>query len=237
MVVSASDPCVERDLPPRVAHLGPEVVPVQVAEFVAPRCRASQRKNGVLGLTDIRTEVLPGLEVNILDDVGGVDPTLEPRVEPEAHHPAQPRSVPLHQLRPAPGVACGGLLHQGLVIARFYRHLVHHDTLIGAKEARVTATGRKKCRGQVPRPRDAGAREPSLLVGRPRERVGWTTPVPHPAGSRVSPIARLTPGGRQSSGPGPGLPHMHVISGPTGARPDWDLQPAWQIVLRRPLSV
>ena len=61
--------------------------------------------------------MLPGLEANILDDVGGVNPTLEPRVEPEAHHPAQPRSVPLHQLRPALGVAGGGLFHQVLDIA------------------------------------------------------------------------------------------------------------------------
>jgi hypothetical protein len=61
--------------------------------------------------------VLPGLEANILDDVGGVNPTLEPRVHPEAHHPAQPRSVPLDEFRPAPRVAGGGLLDKFLDIA------------------------------------------------------------------------------------------------------------------------
>src|SRR5262249_25192331 len=151
-------PLIERDLPPRVPHPGPEVVPVQVPELV-PRDRAEPEEEWCVGLIDIRTEVPPGLEANILDDVGGVDPALEPRVQAEAHHPAQPRSVPLDQLRPASGVAGGGSLHQGLVIARFSRHLLPPDIIIGARAARVTATGRKT-RGHAPRCTTAAIENP-----------------------------------------------------------------------------
>ena len=89
---------------------------MQVSKLV-PRDRAKPDEEWSVGLRHIGTEVLPGLEANILDDVRGIDPALKPRVQPEAHHPAQPRSVPLHQLRPASGVAGGGLFHQVLDIA------------------------------------------------------------------------------------------------------------------------
>src|SRR5262249_31430702 len=75
----------------------------------------------------------------------GVHPTLEPRVQPEAYHPAQPRSVPLHQLRPAPGVAGGGLLDKSLDIAGVGTHGDHHTTLIGARAALVTEYVEKTC--------------------------------------------------------------------------------------------
>ncbi len=129
-VAPGKRPLVERDLPPRVPHLGPEMVAVQVTELV-PGDRAKPEEERGVGLLDIGTEVLPRLEADILDDVGGVDPTLKPRVEPEAHHPAQPRPVPPHQLRPAFGVAGGGQFHQVLDIARVGSHRDHHTILIG----------------------------------------------------------------------------------------------------------
>src|SRR5262249_2240796 len=107
--------------------------------------RAEPEEEWGVGLTDIGTEVLPGLEEDILDDVGGVHPTLEPRVQPEAYHPAQPRSVPLHQLRPAPGVAGGGLLDKSLDIAGVGTHGDHHTTLIGARATLVTESVEKAC--------------------------------------------------------------------------------------------
>ena len=46
-------------------------MPVQVTELV-PRDRAEPEEEWGVGLTDIGTEVLPGLEANVLDDVGRV---------------------------------------------------------------------------------------------------------------------------------------------------------------------
>ena len=66
--------------------------------------------------------MLPGLQADLLDDVGGVDPPLEPRVEPEGHHPAQPRPVPLQERLPARGVTGGGQSHQFLDIAAIGWH-------------------------------------------------------------------------------------------------------------------
>ena len=136
-------PLVERDLPPRVPHLGPEVVPVQVAQLV-PGDRAEPEEERDVGLLDIGAEVLPGLEADILDDVGGVDPTLEPRVQPEAHHPAQPRPVPLHA---APPSSRGRRRRPVSPVPRHRligRHGDHHTILIVARAGLVTGNCEKR---------------------------------------------------------------------------------------------
>jgi hypothetical protein len=114
------------------------MMPVQVAKFV-PSDRAEPEEEWGVRLHHIGTEVLPRLEANILDDIGWVNPTLEPRVQAKAHHPAQPRSVPLHQLRPAQRVAGGGLFQQVRDIARVRRHGDYHNSLIVTRGGLVTA--------------------------------------------------------------------------------------------------
>ena len=59
---------------------------------VWPGDRAKPEEERGVGLLHVRAEVLPGLQAHVLDDVGGIDSPLQPRVEPKAHHPAQPRT-------------------------------------------------------------------------------------------------------------------------------------------------
>jgi hypothetical protein len=91
-------------------------MPMHVPKLV-PRDRAEPEEERRVRLLHVGIEELPRLEANVLDDIGWVNPTLESRVETEVHHRAQPQSVPLHQLRPAHGVARGSLLHQLINVA------------------------------------------------------------------------------------------------------------------------
>ena len=82
-----------------------------------------------------------GVEVGLLDHVGGVDPALEAAVEPQGDHPPQPVAVPRQQLRPGPLVAPRGLLDQAVDVAvpRWRGHTTHHIPLTGTAPGSGTA--------------------------------------------------------------------------------------------------
>jgi hypothetical protein len=70
------------------------------------------RLAGVLG------QASGGIEERLLDHVGGVDPALQPRVEPQDGHLAQPGPVPLQELPPELLVSVSSPLDQAGDLAR-----------------------------------------------------------------------------------------------------------------------
>ena len=44
-------------------------------------------------LADVLGQAASGLEVRVLDHVGGINPSLEPAVHAQRHHPSQPLTV------------------------------------------------------------------------------------------------------------------------------------------------
>ena len=67
-------------------HLGSQVLPVQGHQPLAgdqPQPQEDRDRR----VRDILTGAPGDVEVGLLQDVGGIDPPLEPPIEPQAHHP------------------------------------------------------------------------------------------------------------------------------------------------------
>ena len=82
---------------------------------------AEPEEEGHLGPCGVFGESRGGVEVRLLDHVGGVDPPLEAAVEPQCDHPAEPGAVGIEQVRPGLPVAFGGpphLFRHGRVVYR-----------------------------------------------------------------------------------------------------------------------
>ena len=86
-------------------------------------------KEGCPRLLHIIAQVLPGLDVDILDDVGRIDPAAKAPVEPEGDQPAQTFPVLGQQFHPARRIALGGSLQQSVNLVRFRGHRVHNDVI------------------------------------------------------------------------------------------------------------
>ena len=72
----------------------------------------SQRNTGSLGSLEIAVDPLLQVEEAVLKHVGGVDSTLEPRVQAQLDHPAQAVAVPLEQLGERAAIAGSKPLNQ-----------------------------------------------------------------------------------------------------------------------------
>ena len=100
-------PAVDRHLAPRVAHLGTQVVAMDLAQLVA-RDAPQPEEERHRGPPEIGPQVLPGLQVGVLEHVGRIDAPLEPLIQAEGDHAAQPRTAPAHeasQLSASPSAA------------------------------------------------------------------------------------------------------------------------------------
>src|SRR5262249_15016412 len=106
-----------RHLAPRVAPLGAQVMAMQLAQRVAGDA-AEPEEEGDLGPVQVRSQVAPGLEVSLLEDVGGIDAPLQPRIEAEGDHPAQPIAGPPHDGLPTLAVARRREPQELIVLAR-----------------------------------------------------------------------------------------------------------------------
>ena len=95
---------VQRDLPAGVAHLGAQVVPVQLHQPLADH-QAEPEEQRELRIAEVLLQPLGHLDVRLLDHVRGVEPSLQARVEADLDHPAQAIAVALEQgvqRRPVP---------------------------------------------------------------------------------------------------------------------------------------
>ena len=127
---SSADVVVSARAPPwidtsaRVAHLGTEVVPMELAQLVAGDAPQPEEK-GHRGLLEIRLQVPPGFQIRILHDVGGIDAPLEAPIKTECDHAAQPLATLADQGLPAAGIAGGGP-QELIAFARFLGHRGDH---------------------------------------------------------------------------------------------------------------
>ena len=118
---------VERDLAGDVAHLGAEVLAVHPHEPLAgeepqPEEERHVRLPGVLGQPG------GGVDVGLLDDIGGIDPALQAAVEPQRDHPPQAVARPHQQGAPGRLVPLCRPPEQASRLARFAGHgSVHGD--------------------------------------------------------------------------------------------------------------
>src|SRR5262249_30096743 len=108
-----------------------QVMAMQLAHLVAGDAPQPEEERD-LGPVEIRSQAPPGLEVGILEDVGGIDPSLEPLIQPEGDHPPQPRAAAVDQGLPAPAVARGGEPEELVVLARFLWHQGHPSRFAAA---------------------------------------------------------------------------------------------------------
>jgi hypothetical protein len=77
-------------------------------------------------LAHVLRQSSPGFQVRLLENVGGVDPPLQPLVEAQGHHAPQPIGVPREQLAPPPGVSRGRQPEEVIRLARVLCHALSH---------------------------------------------------------------------------------------------------------------
>jgi hypothetical protein len=116
---------VEPDLPARVADLRPQVAAVQERQSLA-HDEPQPEEEGHVGLAKVFGKSGHRLDVGFLDHVGGGDSPLEPAVQAQGDHPAQPLAVAVEQgaprLRIARRRAVEQPAHLAGVFGRFDAH-------------------------------------------------------------------------------------------------------------------
>lgn len=102
---------IDGDLSARIPRLGGEMAPVGVAELLRRKPpEPEEERSG--RVPEVLPEPLRSLEEDLLEDVRGIDPRLEPGVEADLHHASQSvpmrakeageERLPLHLVREAP---------------------------------------------------------------------------------------------------------------------------------------
>ena len=122
---------LDRHLAPGVAPLGAQVMAMELAHLVAGDAPQPEEE-GDLRPVQVRSQVPPGLEVSLLEDVGGIDPPPQPGIEAEGDHPPQPIAAPPHQGLPARAIARRGEPQELVLLARLLRHRSHQQSLPAA---------------------------------------------------------------------------------------------------------
>ena len=79
-----------------------------------------------VGLSRVVGQPPGGIEVRLLEDVGGIDPPLEASIEPQGNHAAQPGAAAIEERLPRELVAPRGSLDQTSRLARWIRGRHHH---------------------------------------------------------------------------------------------------------------
>jgi hypothetical protein len=111
---------VQRHLAAGVAHPRAQVMPVQPQQLL-PGEEAQPEEERHRPLGQVLGQAVGGLQVGILDDVGGVDAALQPAVQAQGDHAAQPLAVPFQQRPPALRVPPGRSLEQPVRFVRVSR--------------------------------------------------------------------------------------------------------------------
>jgi hypothetical protein len=88
-----------------VPGLGSQVAPVQGLERLGRQEPQPEEQRHRRRFAEILRQAAGGLQVGVLDHVGGIDPPLEPAVQAEHHHPPQPVPVPGQHRAPGRTVA------------------------------------------------------------------------------------------------------------------------------------
>ena len=116
-------PAMERDLLAGVAHLGAQVVAMDVGQPLAgdqPEPEVERHGRGVAGVLG---EPLADVEIGLLEDVGRIDPAGEPAVEPQADHPPEPLAIAVEERGQRRLVAGQGAAEEKIrVVARRIGH-------------------------------------------------------------------------------------------------------------------
>ena len=90
-------PFVQRDLAAGIPHRRPEVLAMDPHQPL-PGHQPQPEEERHLALGQVSGQLLGDVEIRLLEHVGGVDPPLEPAVEPQPHHLPQPFAVAAEQL-------------------------------------------------------------------------------------------------------------------------------------------
>jgi hypothetical protein len=113
---------------------------VELSQLVA--CDPPQpEKKGHCRETEVCIQVLPGFEVRVLKNIGGVNPPLEPLIQAESDHPTQALATLSHQGFPTSCIPLGGSPQSLIGLASLIRHPRSHvhvfllsvDLAIGAR--------------------------------------------------------------------------------------------------------
>ena len=116
---------IERDLPAGVPHLRAQVLAMDHRQPIADD-QSQPEKHRQLGVAQIALHPLRQVEEAVLKHVGGVDPTLKPRVHAQLDHPPQPVAVPLEQVGERPAIPGSEPLDQADGLARWIFYDVAH---------------------------------------------------------------------------------------------------------------
>jgi hypothetical protein len=93
------------------------MVAMNLAEFV-PGDPSKPKEERHRGKLQIRFQVAPGCEVRILQNIGRIYASLEPLIQAESHHSAEPLASFGDELFPAFGISLGGAPHPLIVLFR-----------------------------------------------------------------------------------------------------------------------
>ena len=123
---------VEADLAAGIAAGGPEVPPVLVHQPLAGQ-EPEPEEERHRGILEILRQPPGRIEARLLEDVGRVDPALQPPVEPQGDHATQPLAMPAQQLSQSSLIPAHGLLDQPARLTPIgtVGHGRHHISLTG----------------------------------------------------------------------------------------------------------
>jgi len=114
-------PTIEGDFPADAANLGAKMVAMQSEQLLAGnKSQPQEERHG--GLLQILGPALECFDIRFLDNVGSIDPALQPAVEAQRDHSAQPVAVACQQGTPLLVVAPGGGLEQLIGFGRILGH-------------------------------------------------------------------------------------------------------------------
>jgi hypothetical protein len=114
---------IEPDLPARVPR--PQVAAVQERQALADD-EPQPEEEGEVGFAAVLRQAGHGLDVGVLDHVGGIDPALEPAVQTQGDHPPQPVAVAVEQGPPRLRVTRCGTAEQPAHLAGIVGRCVGH---------------------------------------------------------------------------------------------------------------
>ena len=102
---------------------------MQLAQLVA-RDAPQPEEERHRGLAHVGSQILPGFQVGILQDVRGINTPLEPLIETKGHHSVQTLTTLAQESVPGTRIALGGLLQELIGFVRFAWHRRNHVFLL-----------------------------------------------------------------------------------------------------------
>jgi hypothetical protein len=130
----------QRHLAVGIAGLRAEVMTMDPAQFM-PGEETQPQKKGQFTLAQVLGQLGEGLQVDVLEDVRGIDPALQPDVKAQSDHAAQPVAIAGQQGAPVGLAALGGtgeqLNHFSGIVSHCEVHCTRwHRSAHGATRAR-----------------------------------------------------------------------------------------------------